>query len=131
MHKEFLYNQKCDRLVHAVINWKLLKSNRPITKNLINFWGRILTSATILDSYRGYSLSMIHPVITLTIGKIAQLRNLIWHQLTPKYPAAAIALAKALAGEVESIDRVASFLEVEMLDEVFAWQVQAIAIEVL
>jgi hypothetical protein len=102
---------------------------------------------------------MIHPVITLTsrsiaakdfpqfvqpnpgkssrkltieaIGKIAQLRNLIWQQLTPKYPAAAIALAKALAGELESIDRVASFLEVEMLDEVFALQVQAIAIEVL
>jgi hypothetical protein len=101
---------------------------------------------------------MIHPAITLTsrsiaakafpqliqpnsgksprkftieaIGKIAQLRNLIWHQLTPKYPAAAIALAKALAGELESIDRVASFLEVEMLDEVFALQVQAIAIEV-
>jgi hypothetical protein len=102
---------------------------------------------------------MLHPVITVTsraiaakafqqfiqpnpeksprkvtieaIGKIAQLRNLIWHQLTPKYPAAAIALAKALAGEPESIDRVASFLEMEMLDKVFALQVQAIAIEVL
>jgi hypothetical protein len=112
----------------------------------------------MLDSYHGYSLNMIHPVITLTsrsiaakafqqfiqpnpgksprkltieaIGKIAQLRNLIWQQLTPKYPAAAIALAKALAGESESIDRVASFLEEEMLDEVFALQVQAIAIEV-
>jgi hypothetical protein len=117
-----------------------------------------LTSARMLDSYHGYSLNMIHPVITLTsrsiaakafqqfiqpnpgksprkltieaIGKIAQLRNLIWQQLTPKYPAAAIALAKALAGESESIDRVASFLEEEMLDEVFALQVQAIAIEV-
>jgi hypothetical protein len=102
---------------------------------------------------------MIHPVITLTsrliaakafqqfiqpnpgnfprkltieaIGKIAQLRNLIWQQLTPKYPAAVIALAKTLAGEPESIDRVARFLEVEMLDEVFALQVQVIAIEVL
>jgi hypothetical protein len=42
--------------------------------------------------------------------------------LTLKYPAAAIALAKALAGEPESIDRVASFLEVEMLDEGFAVQ---------
>jgi hypothetical protein len=113
------------------------ETDRPITENLINFWGRILTSAKILDSYLGYSLNMIHPAITLTsrsiaakafpqliqpnsgksprkftieaIGKIAQLRNLIWHQLTPKYPAAAIALAKALAGELESIDRVASF----------------------
>jgi hypothetical protein len=126
---------------------------------MINFWERILISARILESYRGYSLNMIHPVITLTsrsiaakafqqfiqpnpvksprkltieaIGKIAQLRNLIWQQLTPKYPAAAIALAKALAGEPESIDRVASFLEVEMLDEGFALQVQAIAIEVV
>jgi hypothetical protein len=125
---------------------------------MIKFWERILTSVKILDSHRGYSLNMIHPVITLTsrsiaakafqqfiqpnpvksprkitiaaIGKIAQLRNLIWQQLTPKYPAAAIALAKALAGEPESIDRVASFLEVEMLDEVFALQVQAIAIKV-
>jgi hypothetical protein len=104
-------------------------------------------------------MNMIHPVITLTsrsiaakafqqfiqpnpgnfprkltieaIGKIAQLRNLIWQQLTPKYPAATIALAKALAGESESIDRVAGFLETELLDEGFALQVQAIAIEVL
>jgi hypothetical protein len=42
-----------------------------------------------------------------------------------------IALAKTLAGEPESIDRMARFLEVEMLDEVFALQVQVIVIEVL
>jgi hypothetical protein len=124
------------------------KYRSPHNKEMINFSGRILTSARILDSYLGYSLSMIHPVITFTsrsiaakafqqfiqpnpgesprkfpiesIGKSAQLRNLNWQQLTPKYPAAAIALAKALAGELESIDRIASFLEVEMLDEVFA-----------
>jgi hypothetical protein len=107
-------------------------------------------------SHREHSLNMIHPVITLTsrlvaakafqefiqpnpgnflrrlvtaaIGKIAQLRNLIWQPLTPKCPAAAISLAKALAGEPESIDRVASFLEVEMLDEAITLQVQVIEV---
>jgi hypothetical protein len=64
------------------------------------------------------------------IAKMGQLRELIWSRLTGKHPVAEDALAKAKAGEQEGIDKVATLLDVQLLDEVFAGQVQAIAQEI-
>lgn len=64
------------------------------------------------------------------IAKMGQLRELIWNRLTGKHPIAEEALAKAQAGEQEGIDKIATLLGVELLDEAFAGQVQAIAQEI-
>jgi hypothetical protein len=64
------------------------------------------------------------------VTKMGQLRELIWNRLTGKHPAAEDALTKAKAGEKEGIDTVATLLGVELLDENFAGQVQAIAHEI-
>jgi hypothetical protein len=64
------------------------------------------------------------------IAKIRQLRELVSNRLTGKHPAADVALEKAKAGEQEGINTVATLLGVEMLDTVFAGQVQAIAQEI-
>lgn len=64
------------------------------------------------------------------IAKMTQLRELIWTRLTGKHPAAETALEKAKAGEQEGIDTIATLLGVEMLDQAFAGQVQAIAHEI-
>jgi hypothetical protein len=64
------------------------------------------------------------------IAKIGQLRELLWNRLTGKHPAADVALEQAKAGEQAGIETVATLLGVEMLDEVFAGQVKAIAQEI-
>lgn len=64
------------------------------------------------------------------IAKMGQLRELIWNRLTGKHPIAEEALVKAQAGEQEGIDKVTTLLGVELLDEAFAGQVQAIAQEI-
>jgi hypothetical protein len=61
------------------------------------------------------------------IAKMGQLRELIRNRLRGKHPAAEQALEQAKAGEQKGIDTVAKLLDVEMLDEVFAEQVRAIA----
>jgi uridylate kinase len=60
------------------------------------------------------------------IVKMGQLRELVWNRLTGKHTIAEEALAKANAGEQEGIDMVATLLNAEMLDKVFAEQVRAI-----
>jgi hypothetical protein len=60
------------------------------------------------------------------IAKMEQLRSLIWCRLTGRHPAADVALEQAKAGEQVGIDTVAALLGMEMLDEAFAGQVQAI-----
>jgi hypothetical protein len=64
------------------------------------------------------------------IAKMGQLRELVWNRLTGKHSAADVALEKAKAGEQAGIDTVATLLGVEMLDQAFAGQVQAIAQEI-
>jgi uncharacterized protein with von Willebrand factor type A (vWA) domain len=64
------------------------------------------------------------------IAKMEQLRELIWSRLTGKHPAADNAIEQAKAGEQAGIDTIATLLGVEMLDEAFAGQVQAIAQEI-
>jgi hypothetical protein len=64
------------------------------------------------------------------IPNMGQLRDLVWKRLTGKHAIAEEALAKASAGEQEGIDTVATLLGVEMLDKVFAEQVNAIAQEI-
>jgi uncharacterized protein with von Willebrand factor type A (vWA) domain len=64
------------------------------------------------------------------IAKMGQLRELIWHRLRGKHPAAEQALEQAQVGEQAGIDTVATLLGVEMLDQEFAGQVQAIAQEI-
>ncbi len=64
------------------------------------------------------------------IAKMEQLRDLLWNRLTEKHPAAAEALTKAKAGEQEGIEKVAKFVDVELLDKDFAQQVQMIAQEI-
>ncbi len=64
------------------------------------------------------------------IAKMGQLRELIWNRLRGKHPVAEDALAKAKAGEQEGIEKVATLLGVELLDEAFAGHVQAIAQEI-
>jgi hypothetical protein len=64
------------------------------------------------------------------IAKMGQLRELIWHRLRGKHPAAEQALEQAQVGEQAGIDTVATLLGVEMLDKEFAGQVQAIAQEI-
>jgi hypothetical protein len=64
------------------------------------------------------------------IAKMGQLRELIWNRLTGKHPAAEQALEQAQAGKQAGIDTVATLLGVEMLDQEFAGQVQAIAQEI-
>lgn len=64
------------------------------------------------------------------ILNMGQLRDLVWKRLTGKHAIAEEALAKAKAGEQEGIDTVATLLGVEMLDKVFAEQVNAIAQEI-
>jgi uncharacterized protein with von Willebrand factor type A (vWA) domain len=60
------------------------------------------------------------------IAKMGQLRELIWNRLREKHPAADQALEQAQAGEQQGINTVATLLGVEMLDQEFAGQVQAI-----
>jgi hypothetical protein len=67
---------------------------------------------------------------TEAITKMGQLRDLVWNRLTGKHAIAEEALAKASTGEQEGIDTVATLLGVEMLDKVFAEQVNAIAQEI-
>jgi hypothetical protein len=67
---------------------------------------------------------------TEAITRMGQLRVLVWNRLTGKHAIAEEALAKASAGEQEGIDTVATLLGVEMLDKVFAEQVNAIAREI-
>jgi hypothetical protein len=64
------------------------------------------------------------------IAKMGQLRELIWNRLRGKHPAAEQALERAIAGEQEGIDTVATLLGVEMLDRKFEGQVRAIAQEI-
>jgi hypothetical protein len=64
------------------------------------------------------------------IAKMEQLRELIWSRLTGKHPAAEKAIEQAKAGEQAGVDTVATLLGVEMLDEAFAGQVKAIALEI-
>jgi hypothetical protein len=64
------------------------------------------------------------------ISKIGQLQELIWNRVVGKHPTAATALEQAKSGKQEGIDRVAKLLDVEMLDEDFAGQVQVIAKEI-
>jgi hypothetical protein len=64
------------------------------------------------------------------IAKMGQLRELIWNRLRGKHPAAEQALERAIAGEQEGIDTVATLLGVEMLDGEFEGQVRAIAQEI-
>jgi uncharacterized protein with von Willebrand factor type A (vWA) domain len=64
------------------------------------------------------------------IAKMGQLRELIWNRLREKHPAAEQALEQAQAGEQQGINTVATLLGVEMLDQEFAGQVQAIAQEI-
>jgi hypothetical protein len=63
------------------------------------------------------------------IAKMEQLRELIWGRLTGKHPAADVALEQAKVGEQAGIDMIATLLGVEMLDEDFAGQVRAIALQ--
>jgi uncharacterized protein with von Willebrand factor type A (vWA) domain len=65
-----------------------------------------------------------------SIAKMGQLRELIWNRLRGKHPAADQALEQAQAGEQQGTDIVATLLGVEMLDQEFAGQVQAIAQEI-
>jgi hypothetical protein len=51
------------------------------------------------------------------IAKMKQLRELIWSRITGKHPVAEDALAKAKAVEQEGIEKVATLLGVELLDE--------------
>ncbi|HEY9827415.1 MAG TPA: hypothetical protein V6D19_18400 [Stenomitos sp.] len=64
------------------------------------------------------------------IAKMGQLRELIWNRLRGRHPVAEQALEQAKAGEQHGIDTVATLLGVEMLDQEFAGQVQAIAQEI-
>ena len=64
------------------------------------------------------------------ITKMGQLRQLIWHRLTGKHPRAEEAIEKAQVGDSESINTIAKLLDVEMLDQEFAGQLQAIAHEI-
>jgi uncharacterized protein with von Willebrand factor type A (vWA) domain len=64
------------------------------------------------------------------IAKMGQLRELIWNRLAGKHQAAAEAIEKAKAGEQEGIDTIATLLGVELLDQEFAGQAQAIAHEI-
>jgi hypothetical protein len=64
------------------------------------------------------------------IAKMGQLRELIWNRVMGKYPEADVALEKAMAGEQDGIDIVATLLGVEMLNREFAGQVKAIAQEI-
>jgi hypothetical protein len=61
------------------------------------------------------------------IAKMGQLRELIWNRLRGKHPAAAQALERAIVGEQEGIDTVATLLGVEMLGREFEGQVRAIS----
>jgi hypothetical protein len=60
------------------------------------------------------------------IAKMGQLRELIWNRLRGKHPAAEQALERAIAGEQEGIDTVATLLGVDMLDGEFEGQVKEI-----
>jgi hypothetical protein len=60
------------------------------------------------------------------IAKMEQLRVLIWSGLTGKHLAADVALEQAKTGEQAGIDTVANLLDVEMLNQAFAGQVQEI-----
>jgi hypothetical protein len=65
------------------------------------------------------------------IAKMGQLRELIWHRLRGKHPAAEQALEQAQVGDQEGIETIAKLLDVEInLDKEFAGQVQAIALEI-
>ncbi len=63
------------------------------------------------------------------IAKMGQLRELIWSRLTG-HPAADVALEQARAGEQAGVDTITALLGVGMLDEGFAGQVRAIALEI-
>jgi hypothetical protein len=64
---------------------------------------------------------------TEAIARMGDLRKLLWARLRGKHVVAEEALQKAEAGDKASIDTVGTLLGVEMLDPIFAAEVQAIA----
>jgi hypothetical protein len=67
---------------------------------------------------------------TEAIARMGDLRKLLWARLRGKHVVAEEALQKAEAGNKASIDTVGTLLGVEMLDPIFAAEVQAIAQEI-
>jgi hypothetical protein len=67
---------------------------------------------------------------TEAIARMGDLRKLLWARLRGKHVVAEEALQKAEAGDKASIDTVGTLLGVEMLDPIFAAEVQAIAQEI-
>jgi hypothetical protein len=64
------------------------------------------------------------------IARMGDLRKLLWARLRGKHVVAEEALQKSEAGDKAAIETVGTLLGVEMLDPIFAAEVQAIAQEI-